>query len=302
MAAKSRRSRIDDLIARQGEEFARMTEAQERRVLRGLEDARRDLRERLLVLEATGGDTATPFTAQHLRMALVQVESAVGNLRDRLDDTFVGAERQLHDRAVSHLLGIVKRAEPKFRDAGGALDLPILQRLTERRGLALHRHSVQRYGAQLIEAIQRELVVGVASNLTVPQIADRIAGTDRSVFAGARGRAMLIARMELSRAYGDGAQIALEQLAATDPPGTNDPLMKKADEAFDYRNHPFSRALHGRVALPQDDWRVPVAGLPKGALSGLVWKRRGAFVTGFAYPAHYNDRGRMIPHRASWGP
>lgn len=295
--AKTRRSRIDDLIDEQSVELAQLHDREVAKFLRAYEDSRRELRDRLA---STPADQE--FTRQRLRVALAQTEAGVRSMQDRLGAALDASTRRTEEKALANLIATVKKAEPAFKDAGGRVEVGTLRRLAEDQGLALHRYSVQRYGAQLVDAIQRELVVGVTQGLTVRELADRIAGTDRSVFDRARGRAELIARMELARAHDAGAQFALEELAATDPPDHPDPLLKKADEFFDNRNHPFSRALHGRAVLPRQEWEVPVSAIPGGSTSGVVWQRTGSVVHGFGYPAHFHDRGRQIPWRESWGP
>lgn len=295
--AKTRRTRIDDLVDEHAAELDALKDREARALLSAYEDSRRELRDRLATTPAD-----QQFTAQRLRATLAQCEDGVARMRRRLDVAMTDSERKAGEKALRDLVALVKRAEPGFRDAGSRIEVGVLARLSEAQGLALHRYSLDRYGAQVVDAIQRELVRGVTQGQTVRELADRIAGANGSVFAGMRSRAELIARMELSRAFDVGAQASLEELAATDPPDHPDPVLKKADEYFDQRTHPFSRALHGRAVLPRQEWEVPVSAIPGGSVAGVVWQRSGAFVHGFGYPAHFNDRGRQIPWRESWGP
>lgn len=301
------KSRIDRLLEAQARELDTLTDHEVATALGALEDARRDLRERLEAMRVSGADQVTRFTAQHLRVQLAQVEAAARQLTERLNGALAEAERKVHEQALKNLLATIRANEPDFVDAGGRIELAALRRLTEEQGLLLHTHSVQRYGAQLVENIQREITRGVAGGQTLDQIVDRIAATDESVFAGMRHRAELIARMELNRAYNAGHQAALEEAAAIlDEPGRPDPLLKKADEFSDKRNHPFSRALDGKTAPVTGEWVVPHAEVEAAAAvlgkraTGIVWRRDGAVWRGANYPAHYNDRGRQVPWRASW--
>lgn len=303
-----RRARIEDLLARQADDLGRLQDKEARRFLRAYEDARRDLRERLEALERTGADQVVRFTAQHLRVMLAQVEAGVARLQQRLGEVLDDNRRKQGERALADLVKTIARAEREFRDTGGRIEQRALQRLTEDRGLLLHEHSLRRYGAQLVEAIQRELVIGLTSGMTIRQMTDRIAGAEASVFAGHRARAELIARMELNAAFNGGHQAALEEAAAVlDRPGEPDPLLKRADEYWDARNHPFSRALDGRTALPAAEWEVPAAEVQAHAaqlgkrVTGIVWRLEGSTYKGFNYPAHYWDRGRQVPWRESWG-
>jgi hypothetical protein len=113
--------------------------------------------------------------------------------------------------------------------------------------------------------------------------------------------------METSRAYNDAHLEGILELDQSDP-RPDDPLLKKIDEFFDQRNHPFSRAANERVALPQDPFVVPVAEVDAAARamrrpsSGVLWARVDGNYVGQNLPAHFNERGRIIPWRASWGP
>lgn len=303
MGSRTRRSRIDDLLAQQGRALDRLHDAQAASVLAAYEDARRSLHERLTHAPASSE------TQQRLRVMLAQVNAGAVDLRERLGQALSAGERKAHDTAQRHLLKLVKTAEPGFLEVGGAVEVGVVQRLAALRGLALHQYAVDRYGAQVVDAIQRELAAGVASGLTVQQLADRVAAAGGSVMAGMRGRCELIARMETSRAYNDAHLEAIREIEAQDP-RPDDPILKKIDEFIDGRNHPFSRAANGRTALPGDVFVVPIAAVRGAAKAsgrktsvGILWKLdgRGNWV-GQTLPAHYHERGRIIPWRASWGP
>lgn len=281
---------IADVLERQAVDLAHLQDRTARRVLRALEDARRQLLAEL-------GSQSLPASVHQLHVMLAQVENAILELQDRMGLALSEGERASHEAALQNLVALVKRGDRTFRGHGAELDMRTLARLSAERGLALHRYSVRRYGLQLIEAIQRELVSGYAQGLTVYQMTRRIAGPG-GVLQGHRSRAELIVRMELVRAYDVGAQASLEEMAAFDEPDTADPLLKRADEHFDHRNHPFSRLLHGQAVLPRQEWEVPVTG---EARRGLVWQVTNGIAHGFSYPAHFNERGRQVPWRASWG-
>lgn len=297
------KSRIDHLLEQQADELAALEQSHVAAVLAAYEDARRALHERLRVL--TPG--ATPETEHRLRVMLAQAEHGVVELKQRLGVVLAGAEATSHRKAMRHLLKLVKTAEPTFTDSGGLVELAIVKRLAERQGLALHSFSVDRYGAQVVDAIQRELVSGVVQGMTTAELADRVAAAGGSVLSGLRGRAELIARMETSRAYNDAHLESIRELDTQDP-RPDDPLLKKLDEFIDHRNHPFSRAAHERTARPLDPFVVPVAEVQAEAKAmrrppgGILWQRVGGDYVGQNLPAHFNERGRIIAWRESWGP
>lgn len=283
-------SRIRDLLDRQAVDLGHLQDREARRVLRAFEDARRDLRARLSA-------TSLPASEHQIRVVLAQTDAAILALQDRMGQALDAGARASQERALQNLVQVIDRQERTFALHGAEIDIEVLSRLTQRNGLALHKYAVGRYGRQVIANIQRELVAGYAAGLTPHELARRIAGTG-GVLARHAGRAELIARMELARAYDEGHQISLEETAVYDDPDTRDPLLKRADEFFDARNHPFSLLLHGRAVRPRQEWEVPLA---PGTRGGLVWQVTGRVAHGFGYPAHYNERGRQVPWRASWG-
>lgn len=301
-------SRIQTLLEAQGDALAAMQDRDARAVLRLVEDARRELREALDALVASGDAERTRYTAQHLRVMLAQAESSVSALRRRLDVEMTTQAKTAGERALGDLLAVIKANEPEFRDAGGRVELRALTRLSREQGLLLHRYSIDRYGAEVIEAIQRELTVGLLRGQTRAAVVRRITGAGEGTMASKTYRAELIARMESNRAYGDMHQASLEEAAAElDGPGRADPLMRQMDEFFDARNSPFSRAAHEVVAAISQPFRVPVAEVRTWEQrlkrkSGVVPQVRivGAFYEVDRYPAHFGDRGRQVPYRATW--
>jgi hypothetical protein len=91
-----------------------------------------------------------------------------------------------------------------------------------------------------------------------------------------------------------------------DDEGTDDPLLRQADEFFDARNHPVSRVIHGLVTGISTPWLVSVSAVAQAAdrmkksASGVLWPEVGGFYVVQNYPVAYNERGRFIPYRASW--
>jgi hypothetical protein len=299
--ARRKRSRIDALLEQQAYDLERLHAHELAAVLRAYDDARRSMLERLQ--RSTG---LTPETDQHLRMMLLQAEQGAADLRARMGAALAGTELRAHEASMRHLMALVKLAEPEFIGTGAAVEVEIVRRLAGKRALALHRYSVERYGAQVVEDIQRALVAGVVEGLTTTQLAQRVAGAGGSTMASQRHRAMLIARMETTRAYNDAH---LESIRVTNEMDRRpeDPMLKRIDEFFDQRNHPFSRAAHGTLAKADELFTVPVAAVAAAAQSmskgmgGIVWTQTGSVYQGMNLPAHFNERGRITAWRASWG-
>jgi hypothetical protein len=308
-------ARIDRLLERQAADLDRLDDREVVAFLHAYEDSRRELRERL---SSSTIDPAATFTHQHLRVMLAQVEAGIRQLRERLGRRLDESQHRYEERANQNLLDVIRTAEPEFRDVGNALERGVLRTLTDRRveqGIAIRRTSLDRYGLDLVDAIQRQLVLGTVQGETYGQLVNRLTRLEGSPFAELRGRAETIVRTEMSSAYDRAHQAALEHAAAViDDP--DDPLLKKADETRDLRNHAISRVLDGMTAGVNEPFRVPVSAvraaneklnseraakkLSPRKLGGILVGQVGGFYVG-SHPFHYNDRGRQVPWRASWG-
>jgi len=299
---------IDDLLQKQARELAELTDEQARRVLSALESSRNEIRGRLFAMEFENLDGEFEFTAQRLRGTLATLESGTMDLRARLGEIISEGQVNAHRLALDHLLEIVRLNEPGFIGALTGLEVNAIARLADRQALKLFRHSVDRYGIALIESIQREIMIGVSGQATIRQVADRISGAGGSVIAKNRGRAELIARMELNSAYNDGhLESAKEYEEMLEPEEREaDPVLKRADEHFDMRTTPISLVLHGRAVRVADEWRVArseVDAMAKAvgrSSGGIVWRLTDGVYHGARYPVHFNERGRQVTWRKSW--
>lgn len=298
---------IDRILAQQERELLRLEEAEVRAFLKVYNDARKDLRDRMT--SATERLGVESWTVQHTRIARAEVESGVKALEDRLN-TLLGKQVQKRmDFSLENLKKTIGHFEPDFLGTSAGINLKALKRMTRDGDLLLHRYSTSRYSADLMGKIQAELARGHAARLPRSEVVKRIAGLDGSVFSGMEHRAALIDRMENARAYDTAFRTGLEEAAVLlDEEDDPDPLLKKAIEFIDKRSHPFSAVVDGRVARLKGEWMVPVSLVReagrrmKKSISGVVWPLEGGFYRGATYPAHFNDRGRGIPWRASWGP
>lgn len=79
-------------------------------------------------------------------------------------------------------------------------------------------------------------------------------------------------------------------------------LNKRIIETVDYkRNHPISLVLSDKVQEADQPFRVLVSDVEAAATrigkspSGVFWQRQGAYYVGSNLPAHYMDRGVLVP-------
>lgn len=311
-------SRIDEMMLRQTERLDRLTEAEAHAVRVAFEQAREELERKLRQMILTGRDEATPWTAQRTRVALAVTREGLGELRDRLDRQLTLGIGRVREQSQVDLLEEIREFEPEFRLTGSDVDLERLRRVSAPQGLALHRHSLDRYTRDTIQQVQKRLSVSLAKGEGLREAIEEVAGVDGVVERYGRHRAELIARMETSRSYNEahleGVQDAARML---DDDGTPDPMMKRIVEIRDHRNHPASRIAHGLTARVDEPFRLPVAPVEREAIrmyrerhptttkttvevTGIVWRLQGDHWVGQVPPIHFNDRSRVLPWRESW--
>lgn len=299
------KSPLTQLLERQAEELDALEAAQRAAVLRAFEEARLQLQEELHRLIVAGkGDS---FTARQLALSQAEVEAALRLFAQQLELPLGEAVQQSRTKAIEHLVATLDLQDPDFARVQGALNVRVIARLNEDQGLLLHRYSLQTYSSAVAAEVQRQLVVGAVRRADPYRMVQAIAGKLDSTITNRMARAELILRMETNAAYSRMTLAGLQESAALlDTPGRPDPLMRRADETRDKRNHPLSLVLNDMVAPLDEPFRVSVALVAaqaermKKSPGGVVWPREGGFYVGMTYPAHFGDRGREVPYRASW--
>jgi len=219
------------------------------------------------------------FSAQHLRVTLAQIDSALVAMNRKLDEHGTRAVRRGLREGLAHTLAEIAQFEPKFAGMAGAIQLDALRRIAEPEGLLLDRYeaSVARYGAELRGDIQRRLSVHLVRRSAVREGVLDVAGKlETSAVSGARWRADRIVRTELHNALSVGNQASLES-AAEVLPG----LKREWDSTLDARTSSICRALDGQVVRIREPFRY----------SGREIAHP---------PAHPNCRARAVPWRAEW--
>ncbi len=303
-------------LERQGEALDRIEGAGLRRMFRVYEDTRRELAQTLIDMEDAGLDERTPFTYQRHRSTLAQIELGMQRMAQRLGDEMRQIARAMGERTIEDTIKLLARAETDFAGVADGVEVRALERLNEAQSLNLHKHSLDRYTAETVEEIQRELLQGITRKQTFRDLRLRLFGrlskrnAYESVWLRRQHRLSLIVQMETARASDEVHRSSIEAAAdVLDVPNDPDPLMARADEYRDHRNHPLSLALHGRLRKLDADWMVSKAEVEawqtvtkhRGPPSSITWPLHGTTYVGRTYPAHFGDRGRQTPWRQSWG-
>lgn len=303
------------LLDRQSEQIDRLDAQETRAIARAYEAARVELSDVLVRMEDQGADTSTPWEYQRYQATMVQIQFGLVKMREKIGRTIIDATQAQGEQSIQHMIEVLSRAEQQFTGAASAIQISSMQRLAKVQGLLLHAHSLDRYTLQTVEEIQRELLVGMARKESYRDLRRRLFGVHNrnayeSMWLAREPRLKLIVQMERAKASDEVHRAGLgEASKILDPEPTDDPLMARADEFRDKRNHPLSRALDGRLRLLSEDWVVPRAEVALwaavtkhgGSPSSIMWPLVGVSYRGRTYPAHYGDRGRQTAWRQSWG-
>jgi uncharacterized protein with gpF-like domain len=257
--------------------------------LRGIyEKSRAELEAKLAKLRRQGkGDT---FTAQHMRMVLVQVNDGIHAFQEAMGEHLTKEGKLASVLAQRHLIKTVEVAERQFTG-----HTPVLEtdRAAILRGVReditpslLDRYEASKgyYGAQTIEQVKGAMAESLVQGETVDGVVSRIAASG-GVFDGQRWRADRIARTELAYTYGASTQATMETMRDRDLPG----LMKRLVATFDSRTGEDSEQLDGQT-VPVDE--------------PFIWEREtkhGTEVVEYFFPPNRpQDRECVIPWSGEW--
>jgi hypothetical protein len=254
-----------------------------------------DVAKRLRIrLRQTPRDT---FTAQQIRVTLMQLEGAVAALEKNLYDTIdLGAELMTR-KGVRDLVTEVVEFNDEFDGTIQPINIDLVEAAitTKNRLINTYQASINVYGQQLRQSLSNNLMQMVVERVSPETMYQRLVEDDAigKFFDGEAWKVRRIVRTELAGIYGAAKQASLERIAE------NEPAMRKTlYNPMDSRTGDDSKQLQ--------DWLN--AGLLKGPNRRLrpkvdqtfvyVWKgKRREFM---APPDRPNDRSILIPYHPSW--
>lgn len=254
-----------------------------------LRETRSVLRSRLL---AAGGKGSTTATALQFRAMLEQVEAILRRTNRQievmLEDTTKTAARMGARHAVDEFKALNKHfagTTPVLGLDRAAVFRSLVDGVVASR-LRAQTRSVQSWGLQTVNAVERYMSLATASGVPVQEMVRGVAGKT-GVLSDELWKAERIVRTELAYAHGATKHQAL--VDTSDELGDDDPLMKRLIETFDDRTGDDSFLIHGQT--------VPVD-------KPFEYKRRkgsGWQLVRFMHPPNRpNDRSVVIPWRKSW--
>lgn len=252
------------------------------------EKARADIEAQLSFLRRAGkGQT---FTAQHLRMVLLQVGDGIRSFQDAMGVHLTREGQLASTLAQRHLIQTVKVCEREFTGLAPALSVDraailrgvredIMPSLLER-----YEASKELYGLPAIERMKDTMAQSIVQNEAVDTTVNRLVSSE-GIFDGERWRAERIVRTELAYTYGATTQATMEQMRDRDLPG----MMKRLVATFDERTGEDSEELDGQT-VPVDE--------------PFVWEyvtKHGAERVEYMHPPNRpNDREAVVPWSPGW--
>lgn len=131
------------------------------------------------------------------------------------------------------------------------------------------------------------------------QVAKQLAGQD-GVFSKKFPIVENILRTETSTVYNEQKLESIKQVNQAHGLTLNKKILETIDDS---RNHPISQVLNGMVQLPEKPFRAKASKVEAIAAKlhrgrgggGIFWTRIGEYYVGNRLPAHYRERGILIP-------
>jgi hypothetical protein len=275
----------EDLFARQERDLQRFSNARAAQVLRYLEIARREI-SGIIADEDS-------FTAQRIASLSAQIDQAIAQLQR--DVVSIGPSTtdlaKMSQRHLEQTIRIIAGMDVSI--SMGVLNL---QTMTEFSMNELaHCTTLIEAEKQVIKSVLFTKVGVLGENPR--KVAKQLTGPD-SQFAKRYNNIENILRTETSHVYNGQSLKGLQY--ANETYGLE--LNKKIVETIDFtRNNPISLVLNGQVQAPDKKFKASVslvkskASMLKKSAGGIFWPIENGFYTGQRLPAHYRERGIVVP-------
>jgi hypothetical protein len=255
-------------------------------------------------LERLGKGSQT-FTAQHLRMSLAQLKAGQLYVDDQLLGELNVASREAQVESLGGLIRSYKKLEKHF--TGQAPVLPIEEAarfagvIDKSRSSLLRQHktSISRYGSRVIDKVQDELSVSMASGETLDGAIERVHGA----IDGEWWQAERIGRTEVAYASGKTHVDGIVEMAEE-----GEEIFQQWTEFCDADGHPLdarvgtdSCAMHGQVTDPGGEFEMPDEAPFPGADGKTEVSKSLVGQTWTVTPCRPNGRETILPWSPKWG-
>jgi hypothetical protein len=294
------------MLAQITRDVAQLPEAHVRQLVPIMAEARRELAADLARWLRKHPDGAERFTGQRYAEALLQLDTALDVIRTKLPGEMLDLLGEQGDAAAALALKNLKaQVITHAKHFGGEQRaLPARTAALVERGTALlmprYQQTLVRYGADGVEAIKRQLAVGMMRGETFEEMKRRLVKNAGATLAAgwspnqvadsmARGfmsplhsRAERIVRTEGINTYNALADAGIDDLEAEDPG-----WLKKWDASADSRTCPVCSGLDGAIVIPGGGFVAPP-------------DAQGVARTHRHPPAHPSCRCAVVAWRREW--
>lgn len=257
-----------------------------------LDDAARELKQRLMQVETTGAGEGS-FTAVQMRSTLAQIEATLATLTGGLTDLLLTEGKRSASKSVRNQLNYLKEADKAFRGVGvQPLALPetsMMDRAVKNTESSLLRRLVStpedtpekmgilnRYGVETVGVFEQRLQQGLLQKKSWVDMRNDLIAESPFLQAEPVYWAERIVRTELMGAYNragyEAGKVVQEELGD---------MLKILAATFDDRTAADSYAVHGQIRKPSEafsDW----------------------FHNYLNPPNRPNDRETIVWHRMRW--
>ena len=251
------------------------------------------------------GRGSAPFTEHHLRMILAQLKAGQIHVADQMTTTLNKASREAQVDSLHSLVRGYKAMEKHFTGHEPMLPLEEVARFSgvidKRRASLMRQHatSVHRYGGVVIDSVQNELGMSLATGETLDGAITRV----HESVGGEWWQAERIARTETAYAANVAHSDGIKELAEERPD-----LMQQWVEfcapdgqPLDNRVGVDSIAMHGQLTVPGGVFVMPDRAPFPDADGKIDVGKTLVGQTWMVPPCRPNGREMVQPWRKAWG-
>lgn len=280
---------VEDVVLQTMNRVDKLTEQQQRKLLKTFRAARQELMDRLLTVpEGT-------FTEQQMNVTLVQVTAAIEAIKRDLKDGMFDSAEVLGIQGVKDLMTEIKRFSKKFEGVVQPLNIDPIVVAEDSQNFLLNKYdaSIDAYSEGLRSQITQNIINSLAVRDTNQRTVGRLVSNVGRFFAGEEWKLSRIVRTEMSNIYNFSKINGMSEIQQEFIPD----LKKALLHPMDHRTGEDSKQLSRKNPVVDIDEPF-VFTFRRKLQSGQVKEERREFMFP---PDRPNDRAILISFRDEWG-
>lgn len=264
-------------------EVASLEEKEAKTLLRSYKRVRQDLVDRLDSLPENS------FSAQRLRVVLLQIDAAIDAMKTGLLDDFRESGDKVALLGPKHLIREVTKYERMFTGTMTPIDIDSVIIAQDTSSFLFNRYqsSIDAYSGDVRNQLYRGLSDAVLEGANSSEVTRRL----NRFFLGEEWKLERLARTELHHIYGMSKQKSLEGALETVPD-----LMKTLIHPMDNRTGDDSKQADRQNLIVEVNKPFEYT-YSRRLASGQIRNEKRVFMVP---PDRPNDRSIMVPYRAEW--